>query len=133
MGESKDYLSLHTVICCVCAAFGTSFLLASERPGGYDVGMEMIAYFASPQQWFILAIVCLVVFGASRLPDLARNLGKSIGILKKAKRDFEEELLKAQTPEQPAATALPDEQKAQQEAAVAQQGEDTAAPRSPQA
>ena len=61
--------------------------------------MEMLALIGSSQQWFILAVVCLVVFGASRLPDLARNLGKSLGILKKAKREFEEELLKAQSPE----------------------------------
>lgn len=60
--------------------------------------MLPLAYFGSPSQWFIFAIVCLVVFGASRLPDVARNLGKSLGILKKARREFEEELMKAQEP-----------------------------------
>ncbi len=59
----------------------------------------MLAYLGSPTQWFILAVICLVVFGASRLPEIARNLGKSLGILRKAKREFEEELLNAQKPE----------------------------------
>lgn len=63
--------------------------------------MQMLAYLGSPTQWFILAVVCLVVFGASRLPEIARNLGKSLGILRKAKREFEEELMNAQKPETP--------------------------------
>lgn len=61
--------------------------------------MQVIAYFGSSAHWLIFAIVCLLVFGANRLPDLARNLGKSLGVLKKAKREFEEELMKSQTPE----------------------------------
>lgn len=62
--------------------------------------MQFLAYFGSSAHWLIFAIVCLVVFGASRLPDLARNLGKSLGILKKARREFEEELMRAQNAEQ---------------------------------
>lgn len=65
----------------------------------------MFAFALSPSHWFILAIVFLIVFGSKRLPDLARNLGKSMGALRKAKREFEEELLKAQTPEPPATAA----------------------------
>lgn len=60
--------------------------------------MQTLAYLGSPTQWFILAIICLVVFGASRLPEIARNLGKSLGILRKAKRDFEQELMNAEQP-----------------------------------
>ena len=69
--------------------------------------MQHLAYFGSSAQWLIFAIVCLVVFGASRLPELARNLGKSLGILKKARREFEEELLRSQNP----AEQQPDTQK----------------------
>ena len=79
--------------------------------------MQVLAYIGSSAQWFILAVVCLVVFGASRLPDLARNLGKSLGILRKAKREFEDELMRAQTPEPPTPPAIPDEVKAQAQAA----------------
>lgn len=78
--------------------------------------MHFLAYFGSSAHWLIFAIVCLVVFGASRLPDLARNLGKSLGILKKARREFEEELMRAQTPEPPSTAAIPQEIKAQTEA-----------------
>lgn len=78
--------------------------------------MHFLAYFGSSAHWLIFAIVCLVVFGASRLPDLARNLGKSLGILKKARREFEEELMRAQTPELPSTAAIPQEIKAQTEA-----------------
>lgn len=79
-----------------------SFLLAYTPVVEYDVLMQILAYLGSPSQWFILAVVCLVIFGSRRLPDLARNLGKSLGALKKARREFEEELLKAQD-SQPAA------------------------------
>lgn len=105
-------------------------MLATHESGGYDGVMEMLALIGSSQQWFILAVVCLVVFGASRLPDLARNLGKSLGILKKAKREFEEELLKAQEPERPAAapSAQPIEAQAQAAAEQAQQEEGAAKP-----
>lgn len=60
--------------------------------------MQTLAYLGSPTQWFILAVICLIVFGASRLPEIARNLGKSLGILRKAKHDFEQELMNAEHP-----------------------------------
>ena len=87
--------------------------------------MEMLALVLSPSHWFILAIVFLIVFGSKRLPDLARNMGKSLGILKKAKREFEEELMKSQAPEAPAPSALPEEMKAQAKTTDAQQEEDS--------
>lgn len=56
----------------------------------------VLAQFGSPSHWLIFLIVVLVVFGARRLPDIARNLGRSLGEFKKARREFEEELMKAQ-------------------------------------
>ena len=56
----------------------------------------VLAQFGSPTHWLIFLIVVLVVFGARRLPDVARNLGKSLGEFKKARREFEEELKKAE-------------------------------------
>lgn len=55
--------------------------------------MNILANFASPTQWFILVIVCLVVFGAKRLPDIARNVGKGLVEFKKARKEIEDELL----------------------------------------
>ena len=40
--------------------------------------------------WLFLAAVLL--FGADKIPKLARGLGKSLGELKKAKEDFEKEV-----------------------------------------
>lgn len=58
--------------------------------------MQMIAYIGSPTQWMILILVCLVIFGAKRLPEIARGLGRGLCEFKKARREFEEELAKAQ-------------------------------------
>ncbi len=55
--------------------------------------MNTLALFNSPQQWLILIIVCLVIFGAKRLPEIARGIGRSLGEFKKARNDFEQELL----------------------------------------
>jgi len=53
-------------------------LLAFGLPGG----PEMI--------WIFLAVILL--FGAKKLPELARGLGKSMGEFKKAKAEFDREL-----------------------------------------
>jgi len=36
----------------------------------------------SPWHWAIVAVVVIVLFGAKRLPDAARSLGKSMRIFK---------------------------------------------------
>lgn len=63
--------------------------------------MLVIAQLGSPSQWFILIAICLVIFGAKRLPDIARNLGKSLAAFKKAKQEFEQELLRSDKEEPP--------------------------------
>lgn len=40
----------------------------------------------------IICIVILLLFGAKKLPELARGVGKSMGEFKKAREDFESEL-----------------------------------------
>ncbi len=55
--------------------------------------MQTLALFNSPQQWLILIIVCLVIFGAKRLPEIARGIGRSLGEFKKARSEFEKELM----------------------------------------
>lgn len=46
----------------------------------------------------ILLIIVLVLFGAKRLPEIARSLGQSVHEFKKAKQEFEAEVSKPTTP-----------------------------------
>ena len=41
----------------------------------------------------IIFLIVLLLFGAKKLPQLARGVGKSLGEFKKAKDDFEDEFL----------------------------------------
>lgn len=44
-----------------------------------------------PSHWIIVILVVIVIFGASKLPDIARNLGKSAKILKEEMRELKED------------------------------------------
>ncbi len=70
-------------------------LLALGGRRRYNEPMQSLALLSSPTQWMILVVICLVIFGAKRLPEIARSLGKSLGEFKKARREFEDELMKA--------------------------------------
>jgi TatA/E family protein of Tat protein translocase len=41
----------------------------------------------------VIFVVILLLFGAKKLPELARGVGKSLGEFKKAREDFEGELV----------------------------------------
>ena len=43
---------------------------------------------------FILLFIVLLVFGAKKLPELARGLGQSVNEFKKAKDEFDKEVAK---------------------------------------
>ena len=47
-----------------------------------------------PEIVFILVIV-LLLFGAKKLPELARGLGQSLGEFKRAREEFEREIHKS--------------------------------------
>jgi sec-independent protein translocase protein TatA len=49
-----------------------------------------------PETIFIVLIVILL-FGAKKLPELARGLGQSLGEFKKARDEFEHEVRKSTT------------------------------------
>ncbi len=42
----------------------------------------------------ILLLIVLVLFGAKRLPEIARSLGQSVHEFKKAKQEFEDQVAK---------------------------------------
>jgi sec-independent protein translocase protein TatA len=60
----------------------------------------------SPWHWAILAVVVVLLFGAKRLPDAARSLGKSLRIFKAEVRELQSES-KPETPSTHAAPAKP--------------------------
>jgi len=49
-------------------------------------------------EWLFIFFLCLLLFGAKRLPELARGLGKSVGEFQKAKDEIEREIAKASAP-----------------------------------
>ncbi|MGH8047586.1 MAG: Sec-independent protein translocase subunit TatA/TatB [Chthoniobacterales bacterium] len=48
-----------------------------------------------PSEWVLILLIILVLFGAKRLPELARGLGQSMNEFRKAKQEFEDEIHKS--------------------------------------
>ncbi len=46
-----------------------------------------------PNEWLVIILLVLILFGANKLPEVARNLGKSVAEFKKAQREAELELM----------------------------------------
>jgi TatA/E family protein of Tat protein translocase len=47
-------------------------------------------------EMIMIFIVVLLLFGAKKLPELARGVGKSMGEFKKAREEFEREITKSE-------------------------------------
>lgn len=47
-------------------------------------------------EWMLLFIVALLLFGAKKLPELARGLGKAMSEFKTAQREFQDEIRRAE-------------------------------------
>jgi sec-independent protein translocase protein TatA len=45
-------------------------------------------------EWIMIAVIVLVLFGAKRLPELARGIGQSLNEFRKAKDEFDHEIKK---------------------------------------
>ena len=43
-------------------------------------------------EWFWIVLVIILLFGAKKLPELARSIGRSLGEFSRAKDDFEKEV-----------------------------------------
>ncbi|WP_372805794.1 twin-arginine translocase TatA/TatE family subunit [Pontiella sp.] len=56
--------------------------LAIGMPGGSEI--------------IIILVIILLLFGAKKLPELSRSLGRSLGEFKKGKEDLERELREVQ-------------------------------------
>jgi sec-independent protein translocase protein TatA len=60
-------------------------------------GFETFAFGSSPADWAIIAVAFLVLFGAKKLPEMAKGLGEGMKEFKKAVRDVNEDVT-ADTP-----------------------------------
>ena len=56
--------------------------------------MTTIAYFGIPggSEVILILFIILLLFGAKKLPELSRSIGKSLGEFKKGKEDLEKEI-----------------------------------------
>ncbi len=50
-----------------------------------------------PAEWMFIMVIVVLLFGAKKLPELARGLGQSLGEFKKAREEFEKEIHKTTT------------------------------------
>jgi sec-independent protein translocase protein TatA len=51
--------------------------------------------FLGQQEMIVIFLIVLLLFGAKKLPELAKGLGKSAGEFKKAKDEFDREIKSA--------------------------------------
>ena len=57
--------------------------------------METTLAMIGQQEMIIVFVIVLLLFGAKKIPELAKGLGKSAGEFKKAKDEFDREIKSA--------------------------------------
>jgi sec-independent protein translocase protein TatA len=60
-----------------------------------------------PWHWVVLAVVVLLLFGAKRMPDMARSLGRSMRILKAETKGLKEDDVRGKAEAQSTSNPLP--------------------------
>jgi sec-independent protein translocase protein TatA len=56
--------------------------------------------FPSGMEWIIVALLILLLFGAKKIPELARGIGQGIGEFKKASSEIRREIEKGEREDQ---------------------------------
>ena len=56
---------------------------------------SFLAFNLGGPEVMVIFVVVLLLFGAKKIPELARGLGKSMGEFKKARTEFEDEINRA--------------------------------------
>ena len=66
--------------------------------------MDPLAFITpGPTEWLLILVIVLVLFGAKKLPELARGLGQGLNEFRKARDDFDRALQRADDPARPPA------------------------------
>ncbi|MBS1795417.1 MAG: twin-arginine translocase TatA/TatE family subunit [Acidobacteria bacterium] len=60
--------------------------------------------FSSPQDWLLVAVAAMFLFGANKLPELAKSLGKTRKAFREGMLEAENEPVATQSPAAPAIT-----------------------------
>lgn len=53
----------------------------------FERKIPLLALFESPESWLFVAVIGIFLFGASKLPELARSLGRSRAEFQKGLRE----------------------------------------------
>lgn len=64
-----------------------------------------------PKEWFLVFLIALLIFGAKRIPEIMRALGRGLGEFRKAREDFE------RTVNESASSQSPESQRSEESAA----------------
>ena len=68
----------------------------SEPALGYKKSMNTFALvMPGPTEWVLILVIVLVLFGAKKLPELARSLGQGMNEFRKVREEFGKELQQA--------------------------------------
>jgi TatA/E family protein of Tat protein translocase len=54
--------------------------------------LNLLAWTPSPAELIVVCVVIILLFGAKKLPELSRSIGKSVSEFKKGKAEAEKEL-----------------------------------------
>ena len=58
--------------------------------------MNVLAFPIGGPEIAVIFVIVLLLFGAKKIPELARGLGKSMGEFKRAREEFEDEIRTAE-------------------------------------
>ena len=65
----------------------------------------MLAFIGSPEQMGLILVLVLLLFGAKRLPEMARSLGQGVKEFRKSVREITEDVTADPGPEKPSKTS----------------------------
>jgi len=86
-------------------------LTEDGAPGGLGEAKKTTMFNIGPQEMFILFLIIILLFGAKRIPEIGRSIGRGIQEFKKGMREVENEINAPEKPEAPTAHALEEPKK----------------------